>query len=180
LTSGWSLFPIVFAQTGIPLDVTAGLHEQATNPGPSGAGDQQVVRADQLVNSVQTFNPRQVQTFNGVAGNYWFNPNDFALDPCIPTQANPNPPPCPLGFYGTFRRNSFRGPGRINADLALEKSTDLVGEHAKLIFSAEAFNVFNHAEFRAPSATTVSSGTLGQISRTFDPRILQFSLKLAF
>jgi hypothetical protein len=174
LTSGWSLFPIVFAQTGIPLDVTAGLHEQATDPGPSGAGDQQVVRADQLVSSVQTFNPRQVQTFNGVPGNYWFNPNDFALDPCIGAGT------CPIGFYGTFRRNSFRGPGRINADLALEKTTDLVGEHAKLVFRAEAFNLFNHAEFRAPSAISVSSGTLGQISRTFDPRILQLALKITF
>jgi hypothetical protein len=126
------------------------------------------------VSSVQTFNPRQVQTFNGVPGNYWFNPNDFALDPCIGAGT------CPIGFYGTFRRNSFRGPGRINADLALEKTTDLVGEHAKLVFRAEAFNLFNHAEFRAPSATSVSSGTLGQISRTFDPRILQLALKITF
>jgi len=133
-----------------------------------------------VTSSVQTFNPRQPQTINGVTANYWFNPNDFALAPCIPTQANPSPPPCPLGFYGTFRRNSFRGPGRINADLALEKTTNLVGEQVKLVFRAEAFNLFNHAEFRAPSATTVSSGTLGQITRTFDPRILQLALKLTF
>ncbi len=180
LTTGWSLYPIVFAQSGIPLDVTAGLIELSGDPGPSGAGDQQVVRADQVTSSVPTLNPRQSRTINGTTANYWFNPNDFALDPCIPTQANPNPAPCPLGFYGTYKRNSFRGPGRINADLALEKTTALVGERVKLVFRAEAFNIFNHAEFRAPSATSVDSGTLGQISRTFDPRILQLALKLTF
>jgi hypothetical protein len=186
LTAGWSLYPIVFAQTGIPLDVTAGLIEQSSSPGPSGAGDQQVVRADKVTSSVQTLNPRQSQTINGTTANYWFNPNDFALDPCIPTQANPNPTPCPLGFYGTYKRNSFRGPGRINADLALEKTTNLVSEQVKLVFRVEAFNIFNHAEFRAPSppasasATSVSSGTLGQISRTFDPRILQLALRFVF
>jgi len=188
LTAGWSLYPIVFAQTGIPLDVTAGLHEQATSPGPSGAGDQQVVRADQVTSSIQTFDPH-VSYFN-VNGalsttcpsgstctgpnNYWFNPNDFQLDPCIATST------CPLGFYGTYRRNSFRGPRHVNFDLALEKTTNLVGEQVKLIFRAEAFNVLNHTEFRAPSATTVDSGTLGQISRTFDPRILQLALRLTF
>jgi outer membrane receptor protein involved in Fe transport len=174
LTAGWSLYPIVFAQSGIPLDVTAGLLEQSSLPGPSGAGDQQVVRADQVTSSVHTFDPRQSQTINGVTGNYWFNPNDFQLDPCIAAVT------CPLGFYGTYKRNSLRGPGRINADLALEKMTSLVGENVKLVFRAEAFNIFNHAEFRAPSATSVDSGTLGQISRTFDPRILQLALKLTF
>jgi hypothetical protein len=123
---------------------------------------------------IQTFDPHKVQTFNGVTANYWFDPNDFALDPCI---AAGN---CPLGFYGTFRRNSFRGPKHVNADLALEKSTNLVRETTKLIFRVEAFNLFNHTEFRPPSATSFASGTFGQITRTYDPRILQLALKLTF
>ncbi len=174
LTTGWSLYPIVFAQSGIPLDALAGLHQSQSNPGPSGAGDREVVRADQVTSSIQTFNPHQVQTFNGVTANYWFNPNDFQLDPCIAAGT------CPLGFYGTFRRNSFRGPRRVNADLALEKATNLVSERAKLIFRVEAFNVFNHTEFRPPSANSFASGTFGQITGTYDPRILQLALKLTF
>jgi hypothetical protein len=174
LTTGWSLYPIVFAQSGIPLDALAGLHESQNNPGPSGAGDPEVVRADQVTSSIHTFDPHQVQTFNGVTANYWFNPNDFQLDPCIAAGT------CPLGFYGTFRRNSFRGPRHVNADLALEKATNLVGERAKLIFRVEAFNVFNHTEFRPPSATSFASGTFGQITGTYDPRILQLALKLTF
>jgi hypothetical protein len=174
LTAGWSLFPIFFVQSGIPLDFTGGVHRSETDPGPSGAGDGQLVRADQMVSSVQTFDPRRVQTFNGVTGNYWFDPNAFQQDPCIGAGT------CPLGFYGTYRRNSFHGPSRANLDLALEKSTNLVGERTKLIFRAEAFNLLNHAEFRPPSDVSIASGTFGQISKTYDPRILQVALKLVF
>jgi outer membrane receptor protein involved in Fe transport len=174
LTTGWSLYPIFFIQSGIPLDFTAGQHQHSSSPGPSGAGDAEVVRADQMVSSVATFDPRKVQTFNGVPGNYWFDPNAFQADPCIAAST------CPLGFYGTYQRNSFRGPRRANLDLALEKSTNLVGDRTKLIFRVEAFNVFNHTEFRPPAATSVASGTLGQITGTYDPRILQLALKLTF
>jgi hypothetical protein len=115
-----------------------------------------------------------VQTFNGATGNFWFNPNSFQPDACI------GPATCPLGFYGTYARNSFHGPRHSNLDLALEKSTDLVGERTKLIFRAEAFNIFNHAEFRPPSDTSVTSGTFGQISGTYAPRILQLALRMTF
>lgn len=174
LTSGWSLYPIYFIQSGIPLDFLAGLIQSSTDPGPSGAGDAEIVRADQMVSSPQTLNPRTVQTFSGATGNFWFNPNDFQQDACI------NAGTCPLGFYGTYRRNSFHGPRHSNLDMALEKSTNLVGERTKLLFRAEAFNLFNHAEFRPPEATSVTSGTFGQISGTYAPRILQLALKLSF
>jgi hypothetical protein len=180
LTAGWSLFPIFFIQSGIPLDFLAGTSQKNSDPGPSGAGDGEIVRADQMVGSVPTFDPHQVQTFtlasNGTptTGNFWFNPNAFQQDPCIGAGT------CPLGFYGTYGRNSFRGPRRVNLDLSLEKSTKLVGEQVKLIFRAEAFNIFNHTEFRPPAATNVTSGTFGQITGTYDPRILQLALKLTF
>ena len=51
LTKGWSLFPIFFIQSGIPLDYTAGTRTRSSSPGPSGAGDGSLVRADQIVNS---------------------------------------------------------------------------------------------------------------------------------
>jgi hypothetical protein len=161
LTTGWSLYPIVFAQSGIPLDARAGLHENFGSPGPSGAGDREVVRADQMTSSIQTFDPHKVQTFtadkgNGpqsFTGNFWFDPADFQLDPCIGAGN------CPLGFYGTFRRNSFRGPKHVNADLALEKST-LVSEATKLIFRVEAFNIFQSHRVPAPLGYRFCVGNL--------------------
>ena len=187
LTTGWSLYPILFAQSGIPLDVLAGLHQSQDVPGPSGVGDREVVRANQVTSSIHTFDPRQVQTFNGTPGNYYFNPNDFAVPDCFSSSAIPGsgaPGACPAPTYGTFGRNSFFGPRRVNMDLALEKATNLIGERAKLIFRVEAFNVFNHTEFRPPvdsnGRTSFTSGTFGQISGTYDPRILQLALRLTF
>ncbi len=81
--------------------------------------------------------------------------------------------------YGTFARNSFYGPRRVNLDLAMEKSTDLT-ENLKLLFRVEAFNIANHTEFRPPSSSSFASGTFGQISGTYDPRILQLALRLKF
>ena len=43
-------------------------------------------------------------------------------------------------------RRSFSGPGIDNYDMALLKSTTIT-ETTKLQFRAEAFNVFNHAQF---------------------------------
>jgi len=183
LTTGWSLFPIIFAQSGIPLDARAGLSHRSGTPGPSGAGDQGVVRANQVVSSIHTFDPHQVQTFNGTTGNYWFDPNDFEVPDCFFSSEIPGsgvPDACPAPTYGTFQRNSFYGPRRVNMDLALEKTTNLVGERAKLIFRVEAFNVFNHTEFRPPASSSFSSGTFGQITGTYDPRIVQLALKLTF
>jgi hypothetical protein len=183
LTSGWSLYPIAYYQAGIPMD----LYADPVNPsesfaGPSGYGDPQLIRPDQLTASVQKFNPRTVQTITNTStgvsttGNFFFNPNDFAADPCI----GPVTSTCPVGFYGTFRRNSLIGPNRVNFDLALEKATDLVGERLKMMFRVEAFNILNHAQFQNPGSTQVSDPNLGLVSTTFDPRILQLALRFTF
>jgi hypothetical protein len=181
LTSGWSLYPIAYYQSGIPLD----LYADPVNPsesfaGPSGYGDPQLIRPDQVTASVQKFDPRTVQTITNAStgvtttGNFYFNPNDVVANPCI---ANGN---CPLGYYGTFRRNSLIGPNRANFDLALEKATDLVGERVKMMFRVEAFNIFNHTQFQNPGSTQVSDPNLGLVSTTFDPRILQLALRFTF
>ena len=179
VTGGWTLYPIWFYQSGFPLDIYAGAENPSEDdPGPSGFGDPQNVRADQVTSSVQKFDPRHEQTFaafnGGTPANYYFNPTDFIQDPCI--QAGT----CPVGFYGTYRRNSLIGPSRTNFDLALEKTIDLVGENMKLAFRVEAFNILNHAEFQNPASTRVTSPDLGVVSATYDPRILQLALRLSF
>ncbi len=186
LTSGWELFPIFTLQSGFPYNIAAGLYVDGSTPGPSGAGDNNVVRPDITPGSAATTNPSQVQTYrvNGteVTGHFFINPSGLYIPACYSSSAAPGTPGgCASATYGTLGRNFFRGPGLTNLDIALEKKTKLYGEHLELDFRAEFFNVFNHTEWQTPNSTAViTSPQLGQITSTRDPRIGQLALRLAF
>jgi len=187
LTSGWSLYPIAYYQSGVPLDFYADTSSPESGfPGPSGYGDPQLIRPDQVTPSIQTFDPHKYQTLTNptaggpTTGNFFFNPANLVANPCIATADSTGTIACPVGFYGSYRRDSLAGPTRFNFDLALEKTTPLVGERLKLLFRAEAFNILNHTQFQNPGSTYVGDPNLGLISTTFDPRILQLALKLTF
>lgn len=64
-------------------------------------------------------------------------------------------------------------------DLALSKTTAIT-ERLSAEFRAEFFNLFNNVEFKNPNTTITDSANFGKISRTYDPRIGQFALKLHF
>lgn len=185
LTKGWSLYPILLIQTGFPIEVYANLQTRVDNPGPSGAGDAGYVRAD-VSGSVKTLNPSKFSSFINPSydpvvsnsGNYWFDPSQFsnarasALDDS--GQSTTFYP------YGTFPRNGLRGPGRTNLDLSISKHF-AIRENIDLELRGDAFNLFNHAEFKNPDTTyTITAATFGQISTTYDPRILQLALHLRF
>jgi hypothetical protein len=185
LTSGWTLYPILQAQTGVPMDVLSGLAIDGSTPGPSGAGDQNVVRPDWSDGTPHSLDPHQVQTFtvNGVpiTGHFAFDPTGLSTPACY---ASPNPPGtpggCPTATYGTLPRNFFRAPGRVNLDLSLEKRTQL-NERVALTFIAQFFNIFNHTEWQAPVASaSILSPQLAQITSTYDQRIGQLALRFTF
>lgn len=73
---------------------------------------------------------------------------------------------------------TIRGPNYANLDLSLFKNFP-VTERWRTQFLAEAFNIQNRANFNNP-VSTVSSGTFGRITTAYDPRVLQFALKLLF
>lgn len=54
-----------------------------------------------------------------------------------------------LTGFGTIGRNSIYGPHFFDVDLALMKDVKL-GEHATFSFGAQAYNLFNHANFDQP------------------------------
>ncbi len=170
LTKGWNLYPIISYRTGYPLDISAGISRTATRVGPSGAGDPNLVRANLLTSTVDLYDPRNVQVINGRAGSYYFSPLNFGGFANI--NANQN-------TYGTLGRNALYGPGRTNADISMTKTTFLWNEKANLEFRADFFNVLNHAEFRNPNLT-ITSSQFGQITSTYDGRIIQLALHLQF
>ncbi len=178
LTQGWTLAPIFSYRTGFPLDVFGGLSRGRTRPGPSGAGDSNLVRAN-LTGPLALLNPHTANTFNSRAGNYYFNPALFTQtglggSTCTPCATNPA-----IRTYGSLPRNAFRGPSRTNLDLSIIKMTPLWGEKARMEFRAEFFNILNSVQFRDPS-TSITGGTFGQINTTYDPRIVQFGLKVLY
>jgi hypothetical protein len=214
LTQGWSLFPIFTWHTGLPYDVFANLEEEYiyNAEGPSGAGDPYNVHAN-ITGPLNQLNPGKAQAFTNPntgttsAGNYLFNPASLSNAQCgdanHPGACTPGPTILPsdaqvvanpsLSTYGTLPRNYLRGPGYINLDMAVSKTTAIT-EKMKIEFRAEFFNIFNHANFLNPnvinnyqgqysgggSGTNPNSDLFGQITSTADPRIIQFALRLSF
>ena len=99
----------------------------------------------------------------------------------------------PIGIeYG--QRNIIRGPGAFFFDAGLGKTFPLLENKLNLNFRADAFNLFNHPAFGAPSPNIVTGASnFGQISSTTGEgtaagsgtpvntsRVAQFSLRLEF
>jgi hypothetical protein len=182
LTRGWGVYPIVTYSTGFPLDVLAGFVRRRNRPGPSGAGDGNLVRANLVGSSITIFDPRQSQTINGKTGNFWFDQRNFTTNGlggaiCNTCALNPA-----LRTYGTTPRNAFTGPGRINVNFAIAKQTSLVGERLNLLFRAEFFNLFNHAQFNIPNTNITDPTLFGQITSVVpdSQRIVQLAAKITF
>ena len=89
--------------------------------------------------------------------------------------------PEPYGQVGNAMRRYFSGPGLDNYDMALLKCTAIT-ESTKLQFRAEAFNVFNHTQFKNPDGLVndTNQGGFGYVTSAQDPRIMQVALKFLF
>jgi hypothetical protein len=84
------------------------------------------------------------------------------------------------GFYGTLHLTPVSGPGYWNLDMSAIKRTAIT-ERVNLEFRIEAFNAFNHTNFFVSNEQNdINSTTFGRLTTAFDPRILQFALKLNF
>jgi hypothetical protein len=104
---------------------------------------------------------------NPRSGQEYFNSNYFTTEP--------------LGQVGNAMRRYFTGPGILNSDMALLKDTK-IKENESVEFRAEAFNVFNHAQFNNPAGNVdnTGGGGFGYVTSDRGPRIMQVALKLIF
>lgn len=181
LTKGWTINTIISYSSGLPLNINAGLSTSGSKPGPSGAGDSGIVRAN-LVKPVTFYNPQVYQTSpNGATGNFWFDPTAFSNAGLSKLNGLTSPA---LATYGSLGRNAIRGPDTVNADLTFGKITNLFENRLRFEIRGEFYNVLNHAEFANPS-TSITSGSFGQISSTGiagDPRarVIQIAGRFTF
>jgi hypothetical protein len=158
LINGWQLSGIVALRTGNPFNVYY-----------AEAGD----RNRDLNSTNGRPDLRPGANPNPILGDptKWFDISSFMLPP--------------EGFYGNLGRNTLRADGFQNVDLALKKLFS-VSENVDVQFRAEFFNVLNHANFSAPSETTIWEGRnltvnedAGTVTSTVNTaRQIQFGLKL--
>ncbi len=90
-----------------------------------------------------------------------------------------------LSPFGNLGRNPARTPAYYTTDLALNKRFNTPINGLKVDFRTEVYNVFNHTNWYLPSGglggelgSAPTSG--GTITSTFEPRVLQFALKIIY
>ncbi len=102
--------------------------------------------------------------------------------------------PNTYGTFGNERRNALIGPNLSQLDVAIQRGFAMT-ERYVVSFRAEAFNVFNKANFYNPLGTSStgqyipastatgalnSNANFGKLTQAGDPRSMQFSAKLTF
>jgi hypothetical protein len=169
LTKGWQFLNITTLTTGSPFTVYSGI--QQTGVGAGGTDRPDLVTMPDL----STTRAVREDYFGRGANNSSF----FFIPVKVSGGVGPN-----QGRFGTLGRDTFRGPGFHNFDMATIKDTPFGKrgnrELGMLEFRAEFFNIFNIVNFGLPSNTVLGSG-FGIISHTAgSSRQIQFSLKLIY
>lgn len=164
---GWQLSAVADARSGLPLNVTMSRPASAL--------------PDQLNGSQRPNRVPGVPLYPANRSpNNWLNPAAFA------TPAN--------GTWGDLGRNAVNAPGIWQLDPALNKRFPIT-ERVGLNLRAEAFNVFNIAQYGSPAvkwapatSTSANPNNYGVITSSHNsnptgsgtPRELQFSFKMDF
>jgi hypothetical protein len=81
--------------------------------------------------------------------------------------------------FGNAPRNSVRGPLFWQFDLAVSRRITMPWPSGAIELRAEAFNLLNRTNFRAPNGNRSAAG-FGTITQTYDPRQLQLGVKVLF
>jgi len=95
-----------------------------------------------------------------------------------------------LSPFGNAPRNPARTPNFFETDFDLNKRFNTPVDGLKVEFRAELYNIFNHTNLYLPAsalggtlstATSINSPTSGgTVTGTFEPRIVQFGLKILY
>ena len=85
----------------------------------------------------------------------------------------------PSGTFGNAGRNILRGPGWVTFDMSVQRRIDITGR-VNATLRWDVFNLFDRANLGLPERN-ITAATAGVISTLAgDPRVMQFSLRIAF
>ncbi len=156
---GWQVSGIVTLQTGLPFSPLGANYDAA------GLGNIPAIIAGNRPNTLCDPNANAPHLFE-----QFFNTACFQL--------NPTTGVIPGNNVNTGGRGTINGPSTKRVDFSLFKNLHF-GETVRLQIRAEAFNIFNHTNFRVIQ-TSVASAVYGQVTTVRDPRTIQFGAKLSF
>jgi len=165
LLSGWSLTGIAIVQSGLPMTLTD----------PNGGG----VYGRAGVSTI-TLCPGASQANLATAGDEisrlgrWINTSAICAPAAVGSDGSTG--------YGNVGPSVMNGPGQLNTDFSLGKTTKVGGLHedAMLAFRMEFYNALNHAQFANPG-TALGTASFGVNTQTsISPRLIQFALKYLF
>ncbi|MGD0760852.1 MAG: hypothetical protein ABR921_18285, partial [Candidatus Sulfotelmatobacter sp.] len=183
--SGWAISGVTSLQSGLPfsiLDSNGGNAFLGAGTSPVGAS---LAAGASISQGLSSGSLRQ-----RLSG--YLNPAAFTTAPQLyPMHCATDPNFCTTGF-GDLARNLYHGPFQQNWDFSLIRHFKL-SERQDLRFTADFFNLWNHANFGVPQVTDYEqyllwagnggTGTdpFGEIvNTTGTPRLIQFSLRWAF
>jgi hypothetical protein len=185
LVGGWSVNTLLLARAGLPINIALNRNSQEL---PDGNNTSQ---RPNRVPGVPIYLPGR-----GISA--WLNPAAFSLPAACPLTGACILPPG-VSPWGNLAKNVATGPPLWQDDSSVEK-TFHVTERNKVIFRAEAFNLFNRAQYGSPATTLSVSGTgaartlttpvsFGKITSvvnsaglvgTGTARVLEFSLRVTY
>ena len=165
LLGGWETTSIITAQSGLPFSVVTSSFDA------SGLGNITALVAGNRPNVICDPNQNAPHTLE-----QWFNTACFQLNPATNATNLSNTP-------GNTPRGIVNGPPTYRVDFSIFKNIRF-GDNLQLQLRGEAFNVFNHTNFRSfvgsPNSLNVTSANFGRIGVVRDPRTIQLGAKFYF
>lgn len=160
---GWQVSGIGSYYTGLPFNVASSSYD------PAGIGFIPAIIAGGRPRLLCDPNENAPHTVD-----QWFNKACFATQTPAGATGIQNVP-------GNAPRGAVDGPPTTRFDLSLSKYFRFT-ESTSIQFRAEAFNVFNHTNFRnlSTSRSIANEAVFGSVTSFRDPRVLQFGLKFLF
>jgi hypothetical protein len=162
VVNGWTISPIYTLQSGPPFEITTGSNKNFDSENHN--------RPDMVAGVNPFLDPHRSRP---AAANKWFNTAAFTPNgPGVPGGIGPG------GADGNTPRDSLRGPGYRDVDLALLRDFSL---ERGIVFQlrGEATNVFNLVSLNNPTANLASSLD-GKITSASSMRIIQIGARLTF
>jgi len=192
LAKGWQVSGVTVIQNGTPMSVydtgggTAFYGAANSGGGEGGSSTAQLapgVTYNQIVNS-GGLESHPVISNGSFAGLQYFKPASFvptlAISPTGAVTTQANCAGCPT-LFGNSGQGIFLGPGQVNFDASVIKTTAFREGKQNVQFRVEFYNLANHPQFANPGNAANNAATFGLITNTVvNPRLIQIALKYNF